>query len=494
MTSGQKKEHSLILQRIRSKAFHRQVRRKKIQKKNRVQYHVPYDGLPVPRKLRRTEATIRQHNIERSVKDYANTKNRYIEKYLPPNLKYLITTKESPFYFEKLIRQRFNSNGVVKVPKIFSIIEDPINGYLTLCKVISALLYEPTEGTFELDYEGCEKVELGSQILLDIILKDFMKFSSICLRIDRGQRKFFPVTVGGNNINKEEVRKLIFSVGSPVTLNGNGHKYPDIIPYKLCIHDNEKERDLDRRMEQKELDTTEMADYVLNCLTRMNKVLTPEKLDDLCTVIGEILINAEEHSSTKYRFSIGYFKEYNVDDKHYGIFRLVILNFGQTIYEKFKSEDCPNKEIVSKMQELSESYTTRKLFRQREFEEENLWTLYALQEGVSSVSPKEYKRGNGSIRFIESFFNIKGSLEADDISSMTILSGNTSVIFDGKYEIQTKINANNETFRVMTFNESGNIEEKPDNRSVCQRDQYFPGTLISAKILLNDDDLIQLEN
>jgi hypothetical protein len=246
-------------------------------------------------------------------------------------------------------------------------------------------------------------------------------------------------------------------------------------------------------MEQKELDTTEMADYVLTCLTRMNKILTPEKLDDLCTVIGEILINAEEHSSTKYRFSIGYFKEYNVDNKHYGIFRLVILNFGKTMYEKFKSEDCPNQEIVGRMRELSKSYTKRNLFRNREFEEENLWTLYALQEGVSSVSPEEYKRGNGSIRFIESFFNIKGTLDADDISRMTILSGNTSVVFDGKYGIQTKVNTNNEVFRVMTFNESGNIEEKPDDNCVCQREDYFPGTLISAKILLNDDDLVQLK-
>ena len=200
---------------------------------------------------------------------------------------------------------------------------------------------------------------------------------------------------------------MIFSVGSPVTLKVREQKFNDIIPYKLCVHDNEKEQDLDIRMEQKELDTTEMAEYVIDCLQRMNKELTPDKLDDLCTVIGEILINAEEHSSTKYRFSIGYFKEENIDGKHFGIFRLVILNFGQTIYEKFKNEDCPNKAIVSKMKELSKSYTKRNMFFQRKFEEENLWTLYALQEGVTSISPKDYKRRNGSIRLIESFFNIK---------------------------------------------------------------------------------------
>jgi hypothetical protein len=237
-----------------------------------------------------------------------------------------------------------------------------------------------------------------------------------------------------------------------------------------------------------------MADYVIECLARMNKKLTSVKRDDLCTVIGEILINAEEHSTTKYRFSIGYFKEVNIDNNHFGIFRLVILNFGKTIYEKFKSEDCPNQEIVTKMKNLSQSYTKRNLFFQREFEEENLWTLYALQEEVSSISPTEYKRGNGSIRFIDSFFNIKGSQTIDDISYLTIQSGRTRIHFNGEYSIVNKINSNNESYKVMTFNDSGNIEDKPNSKFVYQTKEYFPGTLISAKLLLNDDDVEQLKN
>jgi hypothetical protein len=359
--------------------------------------------------------------------------------------------------------------------------------------VLSALLFEDIK-YFVLDYEVCEKVGLGSQVLLDIILRDFKVFASICHKIDKRHDRFFPASIGGININNENIQKLIFSVGSPVILNVRELHFEDIIKYKLCVHDNEKEKDLNRRMEQKELDTTEMADYVLDSLKRMNKTLTPEKLDDLCTVIGEILINAEEHSTTKYRFSIGYFKEEKTNGRHHGIFRLVILNFGQTIYEKFSSEDCPNKEIVSKMSELSKSYTRRNMFFQRKFEEENLWTLYALQEGVSSVSPTDYKRGNGSIRFIESFFSIKGTQEEDDISKMTIISGKTMITFDGKYCITTKTNSTNETFKVMTFNESGNIEDIPDSKYVYQTNHYFPGTLISAKILLNDDDVIQLNN
>ena len=65
------------------------------------------------------------------------------------------------------------------------------------------------------------------------------------------------------------------------------------------MHDNNKEKDLEKRAAQKELDTTQMVDYVIECLRRMNKELTSEKLNDLCTVIGEILINDDDIKQIK---------------------------------------------------------------------------------------------------------------------------------------------------------------------------------------------------
>lgn len=481
-------------QRIKQKLWEKKKRREKELDKRKIQFHEPRIGLPVPRKFRRYQNT--SSNLNKLSNKEISSKKRtlYIKKHLPTNLNYLLNTSESPFNIEKIRQHNYKSDGVVELPKKFSIIEEPEESYLAIQKTISALLLE-NNSSFYLDYSNCEEIELGSQVLLDIILKDFLRFRNKCQKIDRNHKNYFPSNIGGKNINNEEVQKLIFSVGSPVTLKvREEHEFPDIIPYKLCIHDNERERNYEKRIEQKELDTTEMAEYVIKSLARMNKKLTSEKRDDLCTVIGEILINAEEHSTTKYRFSIGYFKEVNIENKHYGIFRLVILNFGKTIYEKFKSVDCPNQEIVSKMKSLSHSYTKRNLFFQREFEEENLWTLYALQEGVSSMSPTDYKRGNGSIRFIDSFFNIKGSKLIDDISNLTIQSGKTRIHFNGEYSIVSKINSNKESYKVMTFNKSGNIEDKPDNRFVYQTKHYFPGTLISAKLLLNDEVVEQLNN
>ncbi|MDD4604606.1 MAG: hypothetical protein PHF97_12500, partial [Bacteroidales bacterium] len=391
----------------------------------------------------------------------------------------------SPLCLSNILNEKYKSNGVILIPEKFSILDKPEESYLMLKKLISALFLEGTRRVM-LNYENCNYAALSSQILLDIILKDYFQFAKRCHKAYKGSLTLFPSIIGGENINNKNIQKMLFSVGSPAILGINEKSYKDIIKYKLCIHNNEKEMNLERRMAQKEIDTTELADYVISSLARMNKQLTLDKINDLCTVIGEILINAEEHSTTKYRFSIGYFKEEMEEGKHFGVFRLVILNFGDTIYDKFKSEDCPNKDIVQRMKELSKSYTSKSLFSRREFEEENLWTLYALQEGVTSVSYDRFQRGNGSIRFIESFFNLKDPNDQDDMSMLSILSGRTRIIFDGKYKIESKTNNKGTNFKVMTFNDSGDIENKPDSKYVFCTDDYFPGTLISAKILLND--------
>lgn len=46
-------------------------------------------------------------------------------------------------------------------------------------------------------------------------------------------------------------------MGSPATLSVKERDFKDIIKYKLCLHDNNKEKDLEKRAAQKELDTTQ---------------------------------------------------------------------------------------------------------------------------------------------------------------------------------------------------------------------------------------------
>lgn len=444
--------------------------------------------LPIPRRYRRTSGSQYVFQQNRGI-----SKASLVKKYVPHNLRYMITSPYSPFNI-KDIRSDIDSksdNGIVYIPEVFSIIDNPGPSFKALRQIISALLDEPIERVY-FDYNGCTKIDVGTQAIMDVIIIEFDQFVKKCLNVNRNAAlHVLPKGIGGRNINNDELRKIIFTIGSPTILGVKEADFDDVIKNKMCSHCMNTVNEKKRLTEQKEIDTTIMIDYVVDCLKQMNKKLTPKKLNDLSTVVGEILINAEEHSTLHHRFSVGYFYEVNEDGKHYGLLNLVILNFGATIYEKFKeNESCP-KEIIKKMKLLSECYTKRNFFSRKYFEEETLWTLYALQQGVTSIPGK--KRGNGTIQFIRSFFNIKGNQSADDVSRMIICSGNTQILFDGTYSITEKIDDKGK-YNMMTFNDSGNIEEMPDNKYVKYTDTYFPGTIISANILLNDDDVKEIIN
>ena len=416
------------------------------------------------------------------------SKNDWVNKYAPHNLAYLIQTPKSPFYIKALKQDSLirSEGGVVVIPEVFSLTENSKETIDSIKRIVKALLIV-NNTSVDFDYSKCKKIDLGAQALMDVILMEYRQFYFKCRKFNRFiSSGGFPNGFGGNNINDVNLKKLMFSVGSPANLGIKRNDYPDIVRYAMCSRNMLTANDKNNLAAQKEIDTTEMIDYVIKCLSKMNRKLTPEKLNDLSIVIGEMLINAEEHSTLHHRFSMGYFQETKENNKHFGLFKLVILNFGNTIYERFKNnEDCPQN-TIDRMKELSKSYTKRQLFKQREFEEDTLWTLYALQQGVTSVAGK--RRGNGTIQFIKSFFNIKGNLDVDNISKMTIISGNTQIVFDGTYGITEKIDGNKH-YDMMTFNESGSIEDRPDSSFVKTSDLYFPGTIISANILLNEDDV-----
>ncbi|MDN3724968.1 hypothetical protein QRD02_11280 [Aequorivita sp. SDUM287046] len=407
-----------------------------------------------------------------------------IEKWLPSNLSYILSNEKAKFDKSISRKKVYENTFKIKVPEIFSLIENGNNSYKFIRKLTINILLDQHK-TIEIDYSECKRIELSAQIYLDMILQDLLKFISRRNNNKNTQSKIR--SLSGINIHNHDIRKLLFSIGSPAIISKGYIKFPDIITYKLCVHN--KEFNKIENAKRKEVDSTEMVDYVIDSLASLNKELTGDSIEDLSIVIGEILINAEEHSTTKYRYSTGFFQKHENGGEDFGVFHLAIMNFGETIYEKFKSPTCTNEDMKKRMADISSRYTKKSLWS-KSLDEETLWTLYALQQGITSVSIESSKRGNGSIQFIESFFNLKGTNEnADEVSRMAIISGNTNIIFDGSYNIQTKT-MGTDTFKVMTFNKTNNIEEKPDSRYVKSVNDYFPGTVISARILISKDDII----
>lgn len=411
--------------------------------------------------------------------DNKTSLDNILKRKLSASTMYLFSNEYSPLNLNYVFEVKDDYDGIVVIPRIFSLIENSKESYLAIKKITASLLFQ-LHREVVIDYTQCETFTLEAQVLLDLILKDILHIYNICQIFPKYHS--FIKNISDKSKRGSNVRAMLFSVGSQA-IHANKHiEYPHIIPYHLCIH--KAINDSLEQIEQKELDTTSLSDYVEECLSRMGRKLDGESMDDLCTVIGEILINAEEHSSTHCRYSIGYFEQKDIEGRKVGVFQLVIMNMGRSIYEKFHDKDCPNQDVVEKMKALSDRYTQKQFWQRRRFDEETLWTLYSLQDGVTSVSPEEYsQRGNGSLRFIESFFNLKNVDRTDKMSRMVLQSGSTKIVFDGTYSTAERI-VNEKKYRVMTFNKSNNIEDVPDTKYVSRTDFYFPGTFIYANIIL----------
>ncbi len=454
-----------------NKRFRRRLksnRRRKIKKRKQILYNVRHKEFI---------------KIGKNIHSY----NDALKFFLPKNLAYLTSCENSPFYIKKLTKHKNEFNNTILVPKSFSIIDNPKESYDFLSSIISAFLFQ-TCIRLNLDYSRCDKVDLASQVFLDSILLDIDEFMESCkkAKIDKYIRLR---SVGGFNIENKNVIRMLYSVGSPAELIKRRVNFDKIVSYRLRRFDKDR-LSVKNALAQKEVDTTTLLDYVNSCLSRVGKTLKKETLKDLGYVVGETLINAEEHSSLKYRYLIGYFEEYVKDGKHFGLLNLVIMNFGQTIYEKFKyplANTPINTDCLSKMKTLSNKFRSHSLFKKDRFTEENLWTLYSLQGGVSCIPRDVRRRGNGTIQFINSFFKLKGDEKVDNISKMFLLSGKTRIDFDGTYKLVDS--ESGYPGGVISFNKSGKLSDAPDEKYVRTVPDYFPGTIIFAKLLINDDDL-----
>lgn len=405
----------------------------------------------------------------------------YHEKKLPPvpdyskNINFLLAAKN--LFSEVQVHNL--SDGHLYIPCCFSLIENYEESFNFL-KRLFYILHKRRCDQIILDYEKCERIDVDASICMDIILADFIGHFYRCRFL--GYKDRFPRGILPINFEKENIKKVLFSIGAYANLKGFRIEYPDILDLPVLInkHDNPQV------WGKSEVDLTKIVEYIKRCLKRLNRELTTDAENEFYKVIGEVMSNALEHGTLDQSYEIGYFQEIHNEAEHYGIFNFSILNFGDTIYQTFKKETCPNTSVVKQMTDLSEGYTKKGWFRKARFEEETLWTLYALQEGVTS---KEKKRGNGSIQYIENFFKLKGDLMKDNISRMVVVSGNTRILFDGTYQIR-EIPKEGEKRRskVITFNESGEINVAPDENFVTFAPHFFPGTMISARILIKFDN------
>lgn len=374
------------------------------------------------------------------------------------------------------------STAEINIPQKFSLFSNP-DEVLNKITQIQNITSNRRINKLFFDHSKCEELELGASVLIDVFLMNLIE--------DR-KNKNKVLNLEGVNSKNDHVSTILEVSGLFKTLNMN--KEIDQIVEET--HGIEK---LDLLIGGKHSPTmrvnpklnpssvsTQLIEYFQKCIEYQGYKLSEEGQSYLSDMIGEIVDNAILHSGSfsQWFMLANYFI---IDDNEIGECNIVIFNFGQSIYNgmfnKFKIENVLDKtgtHLQKSLHELTKLHKSNGFFK-KGWTEETLWTLYALQEGISRCKTDEDKtRGTGTIKLIESFQSIGQSSKGFE-PKMCILSGHTHILFDDEYRL---INTKNNN-QIITFNKEGNFKKPPNPKYVKSLNNYFPGTLISFKFYLD---------
>lgn len=118
--------------------------------------------------------------------DYETSIDNILKLKLSESTKYLFSNVESPLSFEKIMSVVDNYEGVVEIPNVFSLIENPKESFEAIKMLTASLLFQK-HSEVVIDYSQCKRFTLEAQVLLDLILKDILRIYDICERIPKNR-------------------------------------------------------------------------------------------------------------------------------------------------------------------------------------------------------------------------------------------------------------------------------------------------------------------
>ncbi len=406
-------------------------------------------GINKTNKIMRQRHREKYHHIK-GVKTGKNAKKRYI----PNKVVKLLDLKK---FYHKIERNK--NTVIIEIPLRFSLITNPEESLKTLKKIFTAIHDEKVQELF-LDYSKCEELGLCASSVTDIIILNGYKYRRILNK---------PLNTRGN-VPKSDEAKEIFIISGLVKHLG----------ISKIENKNTVRLDIIQNQEQSKM-TDEIIQYYDKCLNTQNYQLTAQGKSKFAHMIGEVLDNVSQHAGELATwYASGHF---NIDkDRKDGKCRLVLFDFGDSIYEGLNREDTTEYTKKLLKNKTKEHYN---IFNKK-WNEEPLWMLYVLQYNVSRkrVDVND-DRGKGTIKLINNFMHIGKNMEGNN-PIMAIVSGNGYILFDSTYTLKEEI-VNGKKIPLIAFNEENDLAKKPDSKYVKRIDENFPGTMISMEFYLDKE-------
>lgn len=374
-----------------------------------------------------------------------------------------------------------NITKEIIIPEIFSLEENYDETVLTLA-LLRKSLFKFLGDNFSIDFSICIKADFSGLFLLKVILDECIK------ELKRLDKTLLYYKANPNikiqHSKKEEVNlKLLANALIPKTRN----KESNFIPISILNLVTGRKKQSHYSENKKGAAATGIREYINVSLRRHNFELNPAGVGYLDGLISEILNNAEDHSlfDKWYAYANLFETKRNVPNPEIvGEINLAFLNFGNSIFEGFEETKTQNHKIYDEMDMFSDIIS--KTPKGKKFTKENLFTLYALQEGNSRLKFEKESRGTGTMKFINSFLNL-GDYEDEDknyLPHLLIYSGSTMLKCDNKYK----------PFQIdkafyLSLNSENDMTIAPESTHLKSLKSRFPGTLLIGRIYLNEDHL-----
>jgi hypothetical protein len=369
----------------------------------------------------------------------------------------------------------------IEIPSKFSLEDNYDETILTLSLIRKSLL-SFLGHKFVIDFTHCKHAEFSALFLLKVMLDEYLKelkrlHESLLMykaypdiKIQHSKTPAVNLALLANAIIKnaqiEESDFIPISIHNMITGRKNQKHY----------HENKKGPAV-----------TSLRQYINVSLKRHGFELNAQGEGFFDGLISEILNNAEDHSlfDTWYAFAnLFETKRDATNSEIVGEINVAFLNFGYSIYEGFEATKNDNNLVYQEMSDMCDMISATS--GGRKFTRENLFTLYALQDGNSRLKHERESRGTGTMKFINSFLNL-GDYQDNSkgyIPRLLIFSGSTMLKCDNTYK-SFEIDSVN----YLSLNSENDMTKAPVASHLMSLENRFPGTLITGKIYLNQDHL-----
>lgn len=395
------------------------------------------------------------------------THKNNVEPKLNENKEDLIAFLISKKFYNKFYKNNNDECNII-IPDDFRISTNPDPVIKCLKNMFMGIISKRIK-RIHFDHTKCQSIDLSASALMDSIVLSALSSDNNLIKNCKG--KYFKDNEVGQFLDRSGLTKHLCYLDKDFTLENNYENIDkNYIGYDLkpCNYNLEADKI-----------TTEITKYYNKCLKTQGLELNEKGENFFFKIIGEIIANCNDHGNKKIDWYVQ--GHYCITKNNIGKFYLTIFNFGDSIYELLKKETTD--ETLKRLNNITTLHNEN---FDNNWNEEMLWTLYALQDGVSrlrdSSSSTQYSRGTGTITFIDAFYSL-GKNNSGKEPIMSITSGNTHIIFNSNYTISED--------GIIAFNKENDLNIIPDFNNVKKIKNYFPGTIINIDMYIDRDYLVK---